>query len=257
MYLHHETATEEELVSYCTQPNPVRNVIHELEGGHSVVRISTDAVIKYGFGITKEEADNQRQAYHLIDPTIIRVSRVYQYFARNDVGYIVMEFIDGEPLSSTEDVSTCEKIVKALAHFSRIQNHQPGPLGGRIARGLLWLECDFISPTCAHDIENYFNTRQLRRHQKLELDGQQFILCHLDIAPQNILKLEDGSLCLIDWASAGFYPRSFEICTMRLNIRTQDYCNSRVLRLLGTFDEDEENQIQLLEKAYYLGQKYI
>ncbi|KAF1360754.1 kinase-like protein [Lizonia empirigonia] len=256
MYLHHETATEEELVSYCAQSTPVRNVIYELEGGHSVVRISRDAVVKCGFGITQEEAENQAQAYYLIDPTIIRVPRVYRYFAHEGIGYIIMEFIDGEPLNSTEDLSTCEKIVKALAHFSRIQSHQPGPLGGGIARGLLWTEGDFISPTCTHDIENYFNTRQLKRHQKLELDGQQLILCHLDIAPRNILKLENGSLCLIDWASAGYYPRSFEICTLRLNIRSQDDCNSCVLRLIGTLDEDEERQIQLLEQAYYLGQKH-
>jgi serine/threonine protein kinase len=215
MYLHHETATEDELVSYCVQ-SPVRNVVHKLEGGHSVLRISQDAVVKCGFGITQEEAEDQTQAYHLIDPTIIRVPRVYRYFTRKGIGYIVMEFIDGKPLNLTEDVSTCKKVVKALAHFSRVQNHQPGPLGGGIARGLFWTEGDLISPTCTHDIENYFNTRQLQRHEKLTLNGQQHILCHFDIAPRNILKLENGSLCLIDWASAGFFqdPLRFAPCDL-------------------------------------------
>jgi hypothetical protein len=34
----------------------------------------------------------------------------------------------------------------------------------------------------------------------------------IDIAPRNILWQEDGSLCLVDWASAGYYPRIFEFC---------------------------------------------
>ena len=38
----------------------------------------------------------------------------------------------------------------------------------------------------------------------------ELVFCHLDIAPRNLLRQEDGSLCLIDWASAGYYPRLFE-----------------------------------------------
>ncbi|PVH92352.1 hypothetical protein DM02DRAFT_620000, partial [Periconia macrospinosa] len=107
MYLHHETATEEEIVCLCARSTSARNVIHELEGGHSVVRISKDAVVKCGFGITKEEADNQAQAYSLINQAIIRVPRVYRFFTHKGIGYIVMEFVDGESLNSTADISIC------------------------------------------------------------------------------------------------------------------------------------------------------
>lgn len=66
MNLSHEKATEEEIVSQCAWSDPTRIVLHEIPGGYSVIRIG-DAVVKYGFGITQEEALNQSRAYNLID----------------------------------------------------------------------------------------------------------------------------------------------------------------------------------------------
>jgi thiamine kinase-like enzyme len=59
-------------------------------------------------------------------------------------------------------------------------------------------------------MEDFFNER-IFPHQssKIKLRSE-LVLCHLDIAPRNILWREDGSICFLDWASAGFYPRSFE-----------------------------------------------
>jgi len=162
-----------------------------------------------------------------------------------------MEFVDGEPLNSTEDLVACGGIAKALAHLSQIRNNQPGPLGGGLAYGLLWIEGDWISPKSAEDVETYFNTRQLKRHEKLNIQDQPFNLCHLDVVPRNVLKLGNGSSCLLDWASAGFYPRFFEICALRLNnIHVNKVCSIEALI------QQEEKQARLLEKAYYLKEKH-
>ena len=42
------------------------------------------------------------------------------------------------------------------------------------------------------------------------------VLCHLNVAPRNILWLEDGSICFVDWEAAGFFPRLFEVCRQRI-----------------------------------------
>lgn len=47
--------------------------------------------------------------------------------------------------------------------------------------------------TSAEDVENYFNTRQLQHHERLNIKDQTFSLCHLDIAPRNVLRLSNGS----------------------------------------------------------------
>lgn len=256
MYLDPDTATDEELARYCSRSNPTREVLHELDGGHSVIKISNDVVIKCGYGVTYEEFLSQLKAYDLVDQNIIHVPKVHRFFTFMHVGYIVMEYTDGETLSSDWDSLSCQTIADVLAHFSEIRNEQPGPLSGGMACGLLWIEGDWISPTSSGDIEHYFNTRQLQHHHKLAIEGQSFVLCHLDIAPRNIIRLRDGSFCLLDWASAGFYPRFFEICVLRLNAWLQVDFNSQVLCLLEALSQDEESQAQLLQKAYYLAQRY-
>lgn len=46
-----------------------------------IIRISPHAVVKSGPDVIKEEADNQRIAYELVDSRIIRVPRVYDFFS--------------------------------------------------------------------------------------------------------------------------------------------------------------------------------
>jgi Ser/Thr protein kinase RdoA (MazF antagonist) len=75
-------------------------------------------------------------------------------------------------------------------------------------------------------------------------------LCHLDIAPRNFLWLEDGSICFIDWASAGFYPRFFEICAQRVILGKEGNFNRLILDSLGTLSDSEETQAALVLKAF-------
>jgi len=66
------------------------------------------------------------------------------------------------------------------------------------------------------------------KHDGLSLSFQEcdlkLVLCHLDIAPRNILWLDedDGALCIVDWASAGYYPRIFEWCSLDI-LRGKDF----------------------------------
>ncbi|KAH8727388.1 kinase-like domain-containing protein [Phaeosphaeriaceae sp. PMI808] len=256
MALQYDIATNEEIVQYCLRSNPGRDVISEFEGGLSVIKISEAAVVKCGFGVTHLEAQNQLQAYEIIDPTIIRIPRVYRFFTHGLAGYIIMEYIKGQPLSSVGDpASYLQAVAHVLKHFEQVLGDKPGPFHGGLAHGQLWLD-ESIAPATISDIEEYFNQRQLKLLPKLKLASYPLVFCHLDIAPRNIMVLEDGSLCLIDWATAGFYPRLFERCALRLNTRKKDDWNAQLLELLDILDEGEMSQAQLLEQAYYLGQRY-
>ena len=46
-------------------------------------------------GVTESEANNQKEAYLLLNPSIVRVPRVYRFFSKGQHGYIVMEYIEG------------------------------------------------------------------------------------------------------------------------------------------------------------------
>jgi thiamine kinase-like enzyme len=114
-----------------------------------------------------------------------------------------------------------------------------------------------LAPATISDIEEYYNKRQLKDSTHLNLARYPLVFCHLDIAPRNILVLDDGSLCLIDWESAGFYPRLFERSAIQINVRKEDDWNAKLLGRLDELDEAKKSQTQLLQRAYYLGQRYI
>lgn len=154
-----------------------------------------------------------------------------------------MEFIDGEPMHDSNDPTICAAVAGVLNHFANIQSAQPGPLGAGSTRGILWTACDSVPLSNVVDIEDCYNTRQLKRHGRLSLPKFPLILYHLDLVPRNVLQLKDGSLCLPDWTSAGFHARSFEICTLRINCPT-----SRFLEACH-MDQKDKMQADLLEHA--------
>ncbi len=258
MAIQWNTATEEEIIQHCLRSNQKRDVISELDGGLSVIRISDVAVVKCGFGVTQYEAANQQRAYEILDPAIIRIPRVYRFFAHGLYGYIIMEYINGQPLLSIMNPNAyLEPMAKVLKLFEKLQRARPGPFHESLAFGQLWLDYDPIAPATISDIEQYYNKRQLKNRTHLNLARYPLVFCHLDIASQNIIVMDDGSLCLVDWNSAGFYPRLFERSALELNIRGASDWNAKLLKLLDELDEDEKAQARLLEQAYYLGQRHI
>lgn len=253
-----DQATDDEIIQHCLRSNPHRDVISELDGGLSIIRISEDAIVKCGFGVSQYEAVNQQRAYEILDPAIIRIPRVYRFFINGLDGYIIMEYINGQPLSSIMNPDAyLEPMAKVLKLFEQVRRDRPGPFHESFAFGQLWLDYDPIAPATISDIEQYYNKRQLKNSDHLNLVGYPLVFCHLDIAPRNILVLEDASLCLVDWNSAGFYPRLFERIALEINVRKENDWNTKLLELLDKLDEDEKAQARLLKQAYYLGQRHI
>jgi serine/threonine protein kinase len=259
MAIQWDTATEHEIVQHCLRSNPDRKIISELDGGLSLIRISEEAVVKCGFNVTQFEATNQLHAYEILNPAIIRVPRVHRFFQSGLKGYLIMEYIEGQPLSSSTDPDNyLESMAKVLKLFEHVQRATPGPLHESFAFGQLWLDYDPIAPATILDIEEYYNKRQLKNSTNhIKLASYPLVFCHLDLGLRNIIVSEDGSLCLVDWYSAGFYPRLFERTALRINVRKENDWNTKLLGLLGELDEGEKFQARLLEQTYYLGQKYI
>lgn len=52
--------------------------------GRRVVKILEQTVIKFGIGVTKSEANIQRGAYLLLDPSIVHVPQVYRFFTKDN-----------------------------------------------------------------------------------------------------------------------------------------------------------------------------
>lgn len=56
------------------------------------------------------------------------------------------------------------------------------------------------------------NKRLKLCNDSIDLAPHSLVLCHLDLCRRNIILKDDGvSLYLVDWGSAGLYPRFFEV----------------------------------------------
>ena len=125
-----------------------------------------------------------------------------------------------------------------------------------IPRGLYWPENEEISFKSISDLERYFNSRLSKRDPQLDLSSYRLVLCHLDIAPRNILQQEDGSIYLIDWESAGFYPRVLEVVMQRVFLGRDNNFNQTLLEYTADLTDQEEVQAGLIMRAYSNNQKY-
>ncbi|KAJ5588658.1 kinase-like protein [Penicillium hordei] len=97
-----------------------------------------------------------------------------------------MELVERKIIDPLEEKATIQKGAGVLNYFTTLRHISPGPLSGGACRSLLFPETEDL--------------------------GYELVLCQLDIALRKILWEEDGSLCLLDWASVGYYPRLFEFC---------------------------------------------
>ena len=250
------TASIDALVAACSSPSCV-TLGKEVKGsGRTIVRISEQVVIKCGLRVTESEANNQRGAYLLLDPCIVRVPQVYRFFSYGLRGYIVMEYIKGEILTPLEDPNRIRKVASALAHMQDISRRVPGPLRSGVPRGLLWPEDEDLTFADMLDVEGYFNSRLAKGSPRLAFGQCRVVLCHLDVAPRNILWLEDGSMCLLDWECAGFYPRILEVCAQRIIAGKEGEFNMMLLECMDGVTDEEEVQAGLIMRAFANGQRY-
>jgi len=255
--LSHEIATNEEIAEFCSAPTSNRVLFH-IQGGATVVQISSHAVVKFGFHITEFEAQNQQMARNLLDSTVVYVPQVYRVFRFNGLGYIVMELIHGvtfEQAWSQHPDLLKTKLLNVMYHFNSIRSSKTGPLAGGPARGPLWAECGEFSPQDISAIERYLNRRLSKLNDPLSFGKYDLVFCHQDLAERNMLVLNDGSIAILDWEGAGFYPKVFEICGLRLNRRKE---NDLAGILLSSFllNDTEEHDIDLILKAWANDQKY-
>jgi serine/threonine protein kinase len=252
--LNHETTTDIEIIKYCS--NPPSKALEAIPlGGYrnKVIPISCQAVVKYGPGVKIEEFTNLQWAYRLLDPFIVRVPRPYRFFQDHECGYLLMEYMKGTVKSSITDVCQTTKVGHALSHFSSFQSHQPGPLGGGISRGLLWSEgttTEYSLYGSTKRLEHWFNRRIEHENLRLSFRKCSFVLCHLDIVPRNILWLEDDSLCIVDWASAGLYPRIFEWCLLDIFQGKDGEFQGLVKKTMEPLADWEQESSQLIEQAW-------
>lgn len=221
--------------------------------GNRVVKLpDCDKVVKFGNWVSSHEAENQRRAYERVDANIVAIPQVHEFFQDDEGwGYIVMDFIEGEIINALSD-DHFQRLANVLEHFTSITDTAPGSLGGGPSMGLLWPDTNDLTIKSIKEVERWFNSR-LPRQDKVHFEPSPFVLCHLDICPRNIIWLDNGRVCLLDWASAGFYPRLLEFASQ---FYQEYHFSTKLLNAVGCISEYDKEQQRRICQALYNTEKY-
>lgn len=213
-------SSQGDIIKFCANP-PFASLISG-EYANKIVKLPDETLVKYGYCVVFGEAENQRLARERVDLDIVYIPEVYRYFddEEGNQGYILMELVQGKVLHSLDDPAETEQMSRILSHFATIDGRNPGPLGGGTSPALIFGEAGAPSFSTAADLDQWVNAR-VPKDRHVSFSKFPLVLCHLDIAPENMIWRPQQSPCLIDWASAGFYPQPFEIASQRIGPQTQ------------------------------------
>lgn len=98
------------------------------------------------------------------------------------------------------------RIANIITHPGQIKSQIPGPVTGTAPVGYIW--GDYGARTTFKSVED-MDSRLQHLNSNIDLMPHPLVLCHSDICPRNIILADDGSICFLDWAYSGFYPRFF------------------------------------------------
>ncbi|KAJ6020184.1 Aminoglycoside phosphotransferase [Penicillium canescens] len=215
-------------------------ILHQL-GGTTVVRLSESLIMKGGGSVMASEAEMLRL---IASRTTIRAPRVYRSFQVKDdtqyfgtSGYIVMDFIPGQPLDECWNSLSRDTQGKIAAQGRFFTDFSAGP---------------FMDPA---EMEAWFNhkleiCKSVHQAPKVvpPFHFTKFVLTNHDISPRNMILDQHEQVWLIDWAYSGAYPPVFESAALSIQPFFTDF-NEAVLSLIPRYPKEE---MQLDSIAYEL-----
>jgi hypothetical protein len=221
-----------------------------------VVRLSKDLVLKDGGNVLPCEAKVLRI---VASKPRIRAPRVHRSFQVADdtkyfgtKGYIVMDYINGQPLDSCweglrdeQKLDVPSQTAQMILEMPSVKLPGPGPIGRGPSHGRFFTHYSAGPFKNRAEFEGWFN-HKLEICEKYTQPPQdipdfrftEFVLTHQDISPRNLILDPDGQVWLVDWADAGAYPSVFENAALGSQMSFLD-SNAMVLSCLPRYPEEE------------------
>ncbi|TFY82315.1 hypothetical protein EWM64_g1701 [Hericium alpestre] len=208
---------------------PQGRVLHAL--GTHVVKITDDLVVKYGSSVRAAEAEVM---IYVRQQTKIPVPAVHLVFSKGRDTYIVMQYIRGRNLQGYWKVMSASKREKVATQLSEhlqslrslsSPNQVPGPIGGGRCVGP-WFTFYGAGPFKTKDELITWLNRKLGFAKASSVRSfttdHPLVLTHQDISPRNLILDHSGTLWIIDWELAGWYPAFFEYACIAVDAEASE-----------------------------------
>lgn len=233
--------------SIILDPDDLKTAVNLCPGkmGASLAFADSDMIVKYGHGVRLAEAE----ALHLVSTCMtIAAPKLLSAYILDGTGYIIVSYEQGEPLEHYWDrVSEGEqnRILEQLRDYGNQMrditgnfiggldespcrdgifeagygdytrySYGPYPSEETFNEGIVQALRDRLSPkTLAgeNDTESTFFNSEYILHQTVRgLKGHRIVFTHGDLHPGNIIVKDDGTVVLLDWGLAGFWPEYWE-----------------------------------------------
>ncbi len=115
------------------------------------------------------------------------------------------------------DLAFIKTIAGVVNHMHTFTRDLPGLVNGGIYCGPLWPEDDRTPLLTKEGFEHRMNAGLTESFGKFAVATTPLVFTHCDISARNLL-FDDYSIWLLDWEFAGYFPRSAEIATLRLDV---------------------------------------
>jgi hypothetical protein len=237
--------------------------------GARLVRVAPYIAIKFGTGVSKQEFGNQEYAYQYVDPVILRVPKPLLYFRAEhsglDMGFFAMEYLEGHSLQDEaleDNLPIIPKVIPAIEHLSTIpipKSQGPGPVGSGIPQGYIWSDDGAGEKfTSLQGAEQWMNKRlDIVKQPHVSFEGYVCTMRHMDLERRNIIVMPDRSIGFVDWEFAGFYPKIFEVWTLRyLFTHADKLWFNPLLDSLGPQTEQDEHNLGYMGIPAMVNLKY-
>jgi hypothetical protein len=215
--------------------------------GARVCFVDSDMVVKFGHGVGLGEAEALHLAS---TRTTIVTPKLLSAYILDGVGYIVMSYERGEPLNQYWDRASSEeqnRVLETLRDYVNQMREIPGDFIGPLDRspcrdgifeagygdytrysygpyeseesfdeGIIQALRDRFPPKVfdehrEDDMEStFFNGEYMLYQTVRELKNHKIVFTHADLHPGNIIVRADGTVVLLDWGLAGFWPEYWE-----------------------------------------------
>ncbi|KAJ5180722.1 kinase-like domain-containing protein [Penicillium capsulatum] len=238
--------------------------------GARIVFADSDMVVKFGHGVDLSEAE----ALHLTSTrTSIATPKLFSAYILDGVGYIIMSYEEGEPLEQYWDrvsQDQQDRILEQLQDYVNQMREIPGNFIGRLSdspcrdgifeagygdhtkykygpypseekfnEGIIQALRDRMPRKVLdheHDIEsNFFNQEYILYQMVRGLKNHRIVFTHADLHPGNMIVRSDGTVFLLDWGLAGFWPEYWEFYRAMHNAHWRASWDRVVERFLFTW----------------------